>query len=131
LNTYRPDGSVKPFEIDTSVFMTLTSKGWLITNMSNADIHEVTTLVRMTWMQDGKVLATAMVDASTGLLTPPAVEAPEGKEFAGWFKESVDENGDVTLTRIFMPTESGVISLPSDYALEPMTLHARFETKGE
>ena len=131
LNTYRSDGSVKPFEIDTTVFMTLTSKGWLITNMSNADIHEVTTLVRMTWMQDGKVLASGMVDASTGLLTPPAVEAPEGKEFAGWFKETVDENGDVTLTRVFMPTESGAISLPSDYMLEPMVLHARFETKGE
>ena len=131
LNTYRYDGSVKPFQIDTTVFMSLTGKGWRIVNMSNADVHEVTTMVRLTWMQDGQVLESVMVDASTGLLTPPAPTAPEGKEFAGWFMESVDENGDVTLTRVFMPTESGTISLPNDYALEPMVLHARFETKGE
>lgn len=132
LNTYRSDGSVKPFDIDSTIFMQRNDKGtWLITNISNADVHEITTLVRMTWMQDGQLLESAMVDASEGLLKPPAVTAPEGKVFVGWFKESVDENGDTTLSLVFAPTESGNISLPSDYVLEPMVLHALFETKGE
>ena len=72
-----------------------------------------------------------MVDASTDLLMPPAITAPEGKEFLGWFKETMDANGDTTLSLIFAPTESGNISLPSDYMLEPMALQARFQDKGE
>lgn len=132
LNTYRPDGSVKPFEIDSTIFMSYTEKnGWLITNISNANIHEITTMVRMTWMQDGQILESAMVNASTDILTPPAVTVPQGQEFVGWFKETMDENGDTTLSRVFTPTESGAISLPSDYILEPMVLQARFEAKGE
>jgi len=132
LNTYRPDGSVKAFEIDSTIFMSYTEKnGWLITNISNTDVHKITTLVRMTWLQDGQILETNMVDASENLLTPPPVTVPQGKEFVGWFKESMDENGDTTLSLVFAPTESGTISLPSDYILEPMVLQARFEAKGE
>ena len=131
LNTYRSDGSVKPFDVDSTIFMTRSNGTWLVENITNVNVHETTTLVRMTWMQDGQILDSSMVDASTDLLMPPAITIPEGKEFLGWFKETMDTNGDTTLSLIFAPTESGNISLPSDYMLEPMALQARFQDKGE
>lgn len=131
LNTYRANGSVKPFEVDSTIFMTLSGGSWLVQNITNVDVHETTTLVRLTWIQDGQILEREMVDASTDLLTPPSPTAPEGQEFLGWFQETLYENGDTTLSLIFAPTESGSISLPTDYTLEPMVLQARFQKKGE
>ena len=133
LNTYRNDGSLKAFPVNTTIFMEKNSKGqWMVNNMTNVDIHQILTLVRLTWMQDGEVLSSDMIDASTNLLTPPAVTAPEGKEFIGWFTEATDAEGNVTLSLVFAPTESGTISLADSYVLEPMVLHARFDTpKGE
>ena len=133
LNTYRNDGSLKDFPINTTFFLQKDSKGqWLVNNMTNVDIHEILTQIRLTWMQDGEILATDMIDASTNFLTPPDVTAPEGKEFVGWFTEDTDADGNVTLSLVFAPTESGTISLADSYVLEPMVLHARFDTpKGE
>ena len=133
LNTYRNDGSLKDFPINTTFFLQKDNKGqWLVNNMTNVNIHEILTQVRMTWMQDGEVLASDMLDASTNFLTPPAVTTPEGQEFVGWFTESTDDDGNVTLSLVFAPTENGTISLADSYVLEPMVLHARFDTpKGE
>jgi hypothetical protein len=133
LNTYRKDGSVKEFPINTTVFMQKNSSGkWLVNNMTNVEIHEIITQVRMTWMQDGEILVSEMVDASTNFLSAPAVTAPEGKEFIGWFSEATDADGNVTLSLVFAPSDSGTITLADSYVLEPMVLHARFDTpKGE
>ena len=132
LNTYRNDGSLKDFPINTTIFLKKDEKGqWLVNNMTNVDIHEILTQVRLTWMQDGQVLASGMVDASANFLTPPAVTVPEGKEFLGWFTEATDSDGNVTLSLVFAPTEKGTISLADSYVLEPMVLQARFEDKGE
>lgn len=132
LNTYRTDGSVKPFEVNTTVFMEKNSNGkWMVTDLVNGDIHATLTQVRLTWMQDGEVLSSSMVDATEKRLTPPAVTAVEGKEFIGWFTEATDADGNVTLSLVFAPTEKGTISLADDYVLEPMVLLARFEAKGE
>ncbi len=133
LNTYRNDGSLKAFPVNTTMFLEKNSKGqWIVNNMTNVDIHQILTQVRLTWMQDGEILSSEMLDASANLLTPPAVTAPEGKEFIGWFSETTDADGNVTLSLVFAPTESGTISLADSYVLEPMVLHARFDTpKGE
>ena len=133
LNTYRKDGSLKDFPINTTVFLQKDKNGkWLVNNMTNVNIHEIITEVRMTWTQDGEILSSEMVDASTKFLTPPAVTVPEGKEFIGWFTETKDSEGNVTLSLVFAPTESGTISLADSYVLEPMVLVARFDTpKGE
>jgi len=132
LNVYRADGSLKDFPINTTLFLQKDEKGtWLVNNMTNVNIHEILTEVRLTWIQDGEVLASEMVDASVNFLTPPAVTVPEGKEFLGWFTESTDDNGNVTLSLVFAPTENGKIALADDYVLEPMVLQARFEAKGE
>lgn len=132
LNVYRTNGSLKAFPVNTTMFLEKNNKGkWLVNNMTNVDIHEILTQVRMTWMQDGEILSSEMVDASTNFLTPPTVTVPEGKEFLGWFTEATDNDGNVTLSLVFAPTEKGTISLADSYVLEPMVLQARFEDKGE
>ena len=133
LFTYRNDGSSKEFPVNTTVFLKKNNSGkWLVNNMTNVDVHEVLTQVRLTWMQGDQELASAMVDASSRQLTPPAVTVPEGKDFIGWFTESTDADGNVTLSLVFAPTETGTIMLADSYVLEPMVLQARFDTpKGE
>lgn len=133
LNTYRNDGSLKDFPINTTVFMEKDDEGqWRVNNMTNIDIHEILTQVRLTWTQNGEILASEMVDAAANFLTPPTVTAPEGKEFIGWFTETTDADGNVTLSLVFAPTEKGTISLAESYVLEPMVLQAQFDTpKGE
>lgn len=132
LNTYRKDGSVKPFEVNTTIFMTKNDSGqWLVDSMTNVDLHEVLTQVRITWMVGDEVLSSEMVDNDVRFLGYPEVTVPDGKVFVGWFLESRDAEGNKTLTRIFEPTETGSIPMPDDYVLEPMVLHARFEKQGE
>lgn len=132
LNVYRNDGSVKAFPISTTFFLEKGKSGWQVNNMTNVDIHEILTEVRLTWMQDSEVLKSSMVDAASNFLTPPTVTAPDGQVFLGWFTESTDSEGNVTLSLVFSPTENGKIALADDYVLEPMVLHARFDTaKGE
>ena len=133
LNTYRKNGTVKPFEVDTTIFMQKDSKGkWLVTQLVNAQIHGTVTQVRLTWTDEtGEVLASEMVDATTDFLNPPKVVVPEGKTFVGWFIETTDAEGNKTLKLIFTPLENGTVALPTEYVLEPMVLIARFENKGE
>ena len=133
LNTYRKDGTVKPFEVDTTIFMQKDSKGkWLVIQLVNAQIHGTLTHVRMTWTdEDGQILASEMVDATTDFLNPPKVVVPEGKTFVGWFIETTDAEGNKTLKLTFTPLENGTVALPTEYVLEPMVLIARFENKGE
>jgi len=128
LNTYRKNGTVKPFELDTTIFMQKTNGKWLVIRLVNAEIHGTLTEVRLTWTDaDGQILANGMVDATEDFLTPPTVVVPEGKVFAGWFIETTDADGNKTLKLVFAPSENGVINLPEDYLLEPMVLIARFE----
>jgi len=131
LNTYRKDGSVKPFEVDTTIFMQKDSKGnWLVIKLVNAQIHGTVTKVRLHWVdEDGQTLSNEMIDASVDFVTTPKVVVPEGKTFAGWFIETTDAEGNKTLKLVFAPTESGVVNLPEDYVLEPMVLIAMFEDK--
>ena len=84
-------------------------------------------MVRLTYMNGNELIHTELVDAATGKLTPPAVTIPEGKVFSGWFTETVDENGNKTMSLAFLPDENGNVTLPVDNMLEPMTLHALFE----
>ena len=127
LNVTRTNGTIKTFSLDTTFFVKKDGSSFKIISMTNVDVDEVLTQVRMTFMQSGKQLSSEMVSANVTSLTPPAVEVPEGKVFSGWFKETVSENGDTTYTLVFQNGEDGKIAPPTGYTLEPMTLHALFE----
>jgi hypothetical protein len=100
---------------------------WLVTNMINADAQEATCFVRLTYVSNGETLSSQLVDAYSANLTTPTPDIPEGKVFAGWFVERVNEKGKITLELAFPPSEDGSVHLSGDTALEPMVLQARFE----
>ena len=95
--------------------------------MTNSNPQETVTSVRLTYLSEDQVIHTEMVDAETNALTLPEVTAPEGKTFAGWFTQTVNENGGTTMELVFEPSESGSVRLPSDTVLEPMTLYALYQ----
>lgn len=131
LNVNRKDGTVKEYELANTFFLEKGQNGnWLVTEMINSNAQEQISNVRLTYMVDDTVLLSEMVNADTGTLTSPAVTVPEGKVFSGWFTETVDVSGNKTMTLAFLPDANGIVSLPLDNVLEPMTLHALFEAEG-
>lgn len=127
LNVTRKDGTVKEYELNNTFFVE--NKGedkWLVTNMINADAQEPVNSVRLTYVVNGETVSSELVEAAANRLTPPAVTAPEGKTFKGWFVERKDESGKTTLELAFLPGEDGSVYLSGDTVLEPMTLKAVF-----
>lgn len=128
LEVTRGNGSVKEYDLANTLFLTKNSSGkYMVTEMTNVDVQQKTEQVRLTFVNEGSVLSTGMVDATANKLTLPTVTAPEGKAFAGWVTQSTDESGNLTLTVVFEPTDSKEIYLPEDFVLTPMTLHAHYE----
>lgn len=129
LNVTRKNGTVKEYSLSSTFLLENQSGSWMVTEMTNVDIQEQTTLVRLTYKNGDTLVSSELVDAETSKLTPPAVTAPEGQVFSGWFTETVDEKGNKTMSLAFLPGEDGSVSLPSGSALEPMTLYALFEAE--
>lgn len=129
LDVTRKNGTVKQYELDSTFFLTQSGNDWLVTEMTNVDVQQQTTLVRLTYMNGSELLETSLVDASSSFLTPPAVTAQEGQVFTGWYYETTAEDGSKTMTLAFLPDESGTVSL-GGATLEPMTLYALFENEG-
>ena len=78
-------------------------------------------------MNDGVVLDSNFHDSNTNTLTCPIVSAPEGKVFSGWMIEETNEAGQPIMNVVFQPDEDGVVAIPSEATLEPMTLYPYFE----
>lgn len=128
LNVKRHNGSVKPYELNSTLFMQKNESGqWLAIDMTNADVQEIIEHVRLTFMDGTNVLSSELVKTNVTQLTLPTVTAPEGHQLSGWVLQEDDGNGKITLTVIFYPTESGKVDLPGGGDLEPMTLHAHYE----
>ena len=102
---------------------------WRVIEMINSNAQEQVTMVRLTYMMDDQVLVSELVDTESKFLTPPAVDVPEGKTFAGWFTETVDANGNKTMSLSFLPGEDGKVPLASGNLQDAMTLYALFEDK--
>ena len=126
----RKNGNVKQYELDSTLFLTKSEEDWLVTEMTNVDVQQQTTLVRLTYRNGAETLESLMADANSSSLTPPSVTAPEGQIFSGWFYETLGEDGSKTMTLAFLPDETGNVSL-GGATLEPMTLYALFESEGE
>lgn len=129
LNVTRKDGTIKPYELDTAFFLSKNGEGWLVSEMTNVDISQQTTMVRLTFLNGTEQVESILVDAHSSKLTLPAVTAPAGQVFTGWYYETIAENGNKTMTLAFSPSESGSVSL-GGAVLEPMTLYALFESEG-
>ncbi len=129
----RMDHTTKDYPMDTTFFFYQNSAGkWLVNEKTNEEVQKQLSSVLLTYMDGTQVLQSDFVSSTAKLLTPPAVEVPEGKVFLGWFTKSVAENGQITMTKVFAPDESGQVHLTGSQPLEPMVLYPRFEEdKGE
>lgn len=126
LNVTRKDGTVKVYELNNTFILQKQGSSWKVIEMTNEDIQTQIEKVRLTFKNGETVIESMMIDTSAKRLTLPAVAAPEGQVFKGWFTQTAMENGDTTMDLIFPPTATGSISLPEDQKLNPMTLYALF-----
>ncbi len=115
--------------LDATFFMKKTETGeYLVYNMIYKDVNQTQTLVRLRFFADGQLLESRMVDATVSQLQLPAVTAPEGKTFSGWYTATEDAGGNQTLSLVFMPKDGeNSVFIPADTDLSPMDLQARFE----
>lgn len=124
----RTNGTEKEYPLDATFFVSKAEDGsWLVTDMVNAEVQQQITTVRLRYIADGSVLEDQMVQTAASMLTPPAVTAPEGKVFSGWYQQNTDEKGNITYSLVFAPDESGTVYLSEDADLQPMVLYALFE----
>ncbi len=121
----RKNGSVKEYDLDTTFFVEKQSDGWKVIDMTNINVQEQITNVRLTYMVDDELLHTEMVAADSRLITTPDVPAVEGKTFAGWFTKTVDAEGNTKMSLAFAPSENNTVTLSPD--LEPMVVYAWYE----
>ena len=130
LRVIRKDDTVKEYPLHSTFILQEQNGVWKAINMLNLSIQQKQTSVRLTYIDvDGeKVLLNEMVDADSKTLTTPTVDTPEGKQL-GWYTKTVKENGNTTMSLKFQPDENGNVTLPDDYALEPMVLYARLAAK--
>lgn len=128
----RNNGTVKEWDASGTFFFSKRSDGtWIVTDTNKMRLQEEVSKVRLVYMLDGEMVTYEMVDATSVQLEPPYVEVPEGKRFAGWYRETMGENGKTVLSLAFQPDpDTGLVYLGTGVQLEPMVLHARFESEG-
>ena len=114
-------------DLSSTFFLEKQGSKWLVVEMTNVDVQEQTEQVRLDFVVGGETVATVWHDVSEQQLQPPVVEAPEGKYLTGWYRESVDEEGNKTMSLAFTPDENGMVYLSEDAQLDYMVLHALFD----
>ena len=122
----RPDGTVKEFPIDYTLFFTQKNDKWMIYDMIAGSIQIPVGQVRLTFMDGDTQLSSAFYDTETEELLTPVVSVPEGKRLS-WVRKDRDANGRQQLTVVFTPDETGLVTLASGTILEPMTLYTYIE----
>ncbi len=127
LNVTRSDGSVKGYDVDTTFFFELQSGVWKCYEMTNVDISQTVSSVRITFKNGDTILNTNFYSSDGSDLVFPVMTAPDGQTFAGWYTISTGENGSQTYTLVFTPDEDGTISVADGTELTPMTLYPLFE----
>lgn len=127
MDVHAARGNTKVFEMNTTFFFQKNTKGkfWVI-DSTNVNIAETVEQVRLTFMNGDEQVESYMVDSKAATVTLPQVTAPEGKVLKGWAVQSVDDNGNISMSIIFTPSQDGSALVSSAQPLEPMVLHAVF-----
>lgn len=127
LKVTRKDGTVKDYDMSTTFFVRKNDSGkWLVESMTNVDVQERTSLVKLVYMNGTAELHTEWVEVDAHSIQLPEITAPEGKTFLGWFTKSV-ENNKTTYSLVFAANEEGIVYLPEGNTLTYMVLYAQFQ----
>lgn len=129
----KADGYNKLFTVDSTYIFQYTGGKWMVYDLLNMEIQEQLEEVRLTYKDaDGNVISNEFVDSSVKFLTTPDIEAPEGKVFAGWYAESVNEECNIVLTKTFVPDGNNSVNLTGNKEpLKSMILVPYFEDAKE
>lgn len=131
LDVTRKDGTVKTHDFAKTLFFKKISGNWKVVEWTNVDVSQPVGKVRLTFMDGSTLLTTDLVSNNIKTLVTPLITAPEGKVFAGWVRETVNEDGSILQTVMFEPDPiTGEVQLPEGTVLEPMVLYALFENAG-
>jgi len=123
----RKNGTVKEYKISSTFFLEKRSDGWKVVKMTNENMSEIITEVRITFYSDDEIVQNETINANVHELYFPIIDSTEGKTFSGWFTKSLNDKGETVMTLTFKPDENGKVTLPDDYTLKPMKLYAVFE----
>lgn len=127
LNLYRTSGTVKENDIAQSLFFQKQNGKWKCIQMTAVDVSQPVETVRLTFMDGNAEISSDFYETDLARLTCPAVTVPEGKVFSGWMVQEQDESGQTVMRLVFQPDQAGLVTLPADTPLEPMTLYPLFE----
>lgn len=127
LTVTRKNGSTKEYRLDNTFFLKKAEDQWLVWEMINSNPQDTVTSVRLTYIFEDRVIQTELVDAQSNKLNLPEITVPEGKTFTGWFVQRITENGVTTMELAFEPSADGIVKLPANTVLEPMTLYALYQ----
>lgn len=126
--TRKEDGSVKKTDINQTLFFIADESAdpvcYQMTAIDTAQWHDE---VKLTFREGETILAESFVPGNATTLTCPVVTAPAGKVFSGWMTEQTDSQGNQVMQLIFIPDESGNVTLPVGTVLEPMILYPLFD----
>lgn len=132
LDVNRKDGTVKTWPFGKTLFFQKINDSWKVVEWTNADVSQPVGKVRLTFMNGSTLLTTDLVSNNLKELVTPLIPTPEGKVFAGWVRETVNDDGSTTLTVMFEPDPvTGKVAIPDGTVLEPMVLYALFEDADE
>lgn len=126
LNVTRTNNTVKTYTVDTTLFFEYQKGSWKCIEMTNVDVLKQIDEVRITFMNEDVELSSQLYATSIRQLPVPVISAPEGKVFDGWYRETLDADGNKTYDLVFEHDPSGIAAIPDGYELEPMVLYALF-----
>jgi len=131
LDVNRKDGTVKNWPFGKTLFFKRINDSWKVVEWTNVDVSQPVGKVRLTFMDGSTLLTTDLVSNNLKELVTPLIPVPEGKVFAGWVRETINDDGTTTLTVMFEPDPvTGKVAIPEGTVLEPMVLYALFENAG-
>lgn len=128
LDATMENGDLHSFDLSWNYLYTQdVENNFRIIEMSDQSFQTLREQVRLTYINEGRVEKTKMVDIHENVLILPRISAPEGKLATGWAQKRTNSMGDEVMAIIFPITDNDVVLLPQDSTLEPMTLYAVYE----
>lgn len=115
--------TTETYPIDTLFFFENRKAGWMVTGMTDADITQATSRVRLSFLYDDVCLSTAFYDSADTTVYAPLISGSEGQMVSGW------AGNDGTI--VFTCYENGLLNIPEGTTLKPMTLYAVFEAAND